>query len=525
MRTNRVRYVTWNLCLVVAAICGTSFAGRFQDYTAKYKKPTKPVDLQVASYFGTAGTEWLVGGGFLPDGTVVLVGNTMGPTFQFKDGPVPTVVGKDGAGPAGELKAIPSWKEGKGTPFVALFSPSTKKIKAVARLPWGSGTATDAVVDPKGDIYIGGAAGSTLSSVAAVKDVTADDPDRNGTAFVLKMSAAMQPQWVRTFADPSKGVLLRFDAARNLIAEGGWVYVFKSDGSVDHVAKIRKVSKWARGVSPVDQGFALGSDRNTHTGREPWRQPFLEIYDNACVQKFDYYRWPPKLVGTDKYRLVSDSSLRYFYYDDKGLLYAVGWSDGGNTVFERQPTNLDVNVQAGGLGFSTWGAGVGSFTHIMKIDTTKGQTLSKTIWCGFLKSKDKPNGAGINMIREATDGSIALAGGSAFGLIQTGDAIHPYPDDPGGPYVAILDKDMSTIRFSSTLVATGKVPIREATEWNCVASVVNGRHKLLYVCGAIEKQTCYGPECPAPGKNPMQPLFAGGLADGYFLVFDLGPAK
>jgi hypothetical protein len=321
-----------------------------------------------------------------------------------------------------------------------------------------------------------------------------------------------------------KGVMLRFDKAGNLNAEAGWVYVFRPDGTLDRAAKIRKVKDWARGVNPVDQSFVLGGDHNTSTGREPWRQPFLEIYDKDGQKKFDYYRWDPKLVGTDKYRLVSDSDFRYFHFDDSGMLYAVGWSDGGNTVFERQPTSLDKPVAASGLGFSTWGANAGSFAHIMKIDTVAGETRNKTVWCGFLKGKEKPSGAGIEHLRVATDGSVVLAGGSAFGLIQTGDALHPFPDDPGGPYVAVLDRELSSIRFSSTIVAAGKVPIREGEKWNTASVVVNGRHKLLFVSGAIAKEGCYAEPRPAPTRNGVQETFAGGLADGYFILMDLGPA-
>ena len=502
---------------------GTAVAGRFADYTAKYKNPEKPVSVERASYLGGAGTEWLVGGGFLPDGTVVLVGNSLGPDLQLVGAPAATVVGRDGA-PPGALKAIPAWNQGKAAPFIAWLNPADGTVKAVARWPWQSGTVTDARTDAGGALYVAGVAGTNLNSVAAVKDVSAE-PVAGALAFVARLSGTTgKPLWICTFAYPMKGVMLRFDKTGNLNAEAGWVYVFRPDGTLDRAAKIRKVKDWARGVNPVDQSFVLGGDHNTSTGREPWRQPFLEIYDKDGQKKFDYYRWDPKLVGTDKYRLVSDSDFRYFHFDDSGMLYAVGWSDGGNTVFERQPTSLDKPVAASGLGFSTWGANAGSFAHIMKIDTVAGETRNKTVWCGFLKGKEKPSGAGIEHLRVATDGSVVLAGGSAFGLIQTGDALHPFPDDPGGPYVAVLDRELSSIRFSSTIVAAGKVPIREGEKWNTASAVVNGRHKLLFVSGAIAKEGCYAEPRPAPTRNGVQETSAGGLADGYFILMDLGPA-
>jgi hypothetical protein len=53
---------------------------------------------------------------------------------------------------------------------------------------------------------------------------------------------------------------------------------------------------------------------------------------------------------------------------------------------------------------------------------------------------------------------------------------------------------------------------------------VNGRHKLLFVSGAIAKEGCYAEPRPAPTRNGVQETFAGGLADGYFILMDLGPA-
>jgi hypothetical protein len=61
-------------------------------------------------------------------------------------------------------------------------------------------------------------------------------------------------------------------------------------------------------------------------------------------------------------------------------------------VFERQPLDLDKSVNKQGFGFSTWGAGVGSFAHILLIDTNTFATVSKTLWTGYLTGKNKPSG-------------------------------------------------------------------------------------------------------------------------------------
>src|SRR4051794_30237563 len=54
-------------------------------------------DVLAATYVGGKGHEWLVGGGFQPDGTVVLTGNVLGPVLELA---VPVqVLGEDRPAP------------------------------------------------------------------------------------------------------------------------------------------------------------------------------------------------------------------------------------------------------------------------------------------------------------------------------------------------------------------------------------------------------------------------------------------
>ena len=152
--------------------------------------------------------------------------------------------------------------------------------------------------------------------------------------------------------------------------------------------------------------------------------------------------------------------------------------------------------------------------------------LNQTLWCGFLGGRDKPNSVMVNIIRTGTDGSVLLGGASAFGLIQTGNALHPYPERPGGTYIAVLKNDLSSIRFSSSMMACGKVSQNDdGAKWNIVSGTVNGRHKALYLTSAIEKEGAYADPCPAPTRNALQETLAGGNCDGYFVLIDLGPVQ
>lgn len=526
MRTRTAQFTVAALLLTGLAL--DAQAGRFENYTKANQTPAKPVGSVIASYLGGSGTEWLVGGGFQADGTIVLVGTTLGPKFATA-GTEADVLGTDKATapeytPKKDRRGrpvAPGFAHTDGAPFVVLLSADAQKITRAVRLPWGWGSATDACVDAKGNIYIAGVTGKQI------------DPANGGSstakqAFVMQLSPdARKSPWTRTFDDPGKGPTVRMTPEGLIQASGAHTVRYNTEGKIVETSKTHKVNNWQRAVSPVDMTYALGFDRNKHTGREPWRQPTLSIGSKPGpidqAEMTNYYGWDPKLVGTDKYRLVSDSSFRHLYYDDKGMLWAIGWSDGGNTVLERQPKDLDAQLPYKGLGFSSWGAGVLSLSHIIKIDPKTGKVLNKTLWCGYLTSKESPSSASVKQIGVAPDGSVILAGGSGFGLIQTGDAL--FEGRPGGPYVAVLDKDLSSIRFSSTLPATGFAQIRSNENWDIATGTVNGRAKALVLTGAIAEKGHYDKPQPAPSRKPVQPKFGGGATDGYFVLIDLGPAK
>ncbi len=519
------------LVLTVSVAVHVSHAGRFEDYTAKYENPPRPVESVTASYLGGSGTEWLVGGGFLPDGTIVLVGTTLGPKFDIANADKQAVLGKDTPAQAAHEPGknrkgqtiMPGCKTAGGTPFVVWLSPDAQTIKRAVRLPWATGTATDALVDEKGNIYIAGRAGENLARAGEVKNISAEDGEK--TAFVAQLDPhGKTVRGIRTFADPGKGPMVRLTPKGLLQIIGGWTYRLGPKGDREAFARTHKVNNWVRGVSPVDMSYSLGYDRNTHTGREPWRQPTLSIGTKAApiseAGMTNYYGWDPKRVGSDKYRLVSDSSFRHLWYDDEGMLWAIGWSDGGNTCLERQPDDLDTKVGHKGLGFSSWGAGVMSLSHILKINPKTGKVLNKTLWCGFLKGRKAPSSANVEQINVAPDGSVVIAGASAFGLIQTGDSL--FKGNPGGPYIAVLSKDLSSIRFSSSMPAAGVNKVREETRWDIVTAKVKGRSKVIVLGGAVARKGHYDEPGPAPTRKPVQKDFGGGLMDGHFTAIDLG---
>ncbi|MGA2502095.1 MAG: hypothetical protein ABSH20_30495, partial [Tepidisphaeraceae bacterium] len=140
-------------------------------------------EVIVASFLGGKNTDWLCGGGFQPDGTVVVAGDCLGPELGLA---IPeTVIGTDLPRP-GEYKPVPmldrgkpktdkdgkpvfekpGWRHANATGFVVRLSGDLKRILSVARLPWASGAITTAAVDPKdGSVYIAGRAGDEIAKL------------------------------------------------------------------------------------------------------------------------------------------------------------------------------------------------------------------------------------------------------------------------------------------------------------------------------------------------------------------------
>ena len=221
-------------------------------------------------------------------------------------------------------------------------------------------------------------------------------------------------------------------------------------------------------------------------------------------------------------RLVSDSAVRGVRFDSDGSLLLYAWSDGGNSVMYREPNDIrTMSKKMNGLGMSAYGAGVLSCAYLIRIETKNYKIIGGTLWLAYLP-KNKPNSIWINTLAETADGSIAIAGHSAYGLIQTGNAIGAC--DPTGPYVAILSKDCASLRFSSAMPACGRVEIAEGQRWGIASGIVGGRTKTLMLGSALESEEIGGKTCPAPAVHPLQARFGGGHSDGYLLLLDLGPA-
>lgn len=531
------------LGLLLATTAGSSAASRFEDYTSKFAKTPDQAQVLASSYLGSPGTEWLTAGGFQPDGTVVLAGVALGPDLNLgvktvvlgRDQPIqPPVrqVKKNSKGqPELDKSGQPKyetlgWTHENATAFIVRLSEDLKQIKTATRLGWKCGGLTGAAVDREGNIYICGPATEGITSLGG--DVQALPVPDNGMTkgaashtYLAKLSPdATRILWVRHFQGFSGAPDIDVDDKGQIKFQGPDLRTF--DGSGRQLSQVTVPGGLGGrvAVNPKDGTYARGGEHHWSTGREPWRCPTLNIYKPDGTLLYELYNWGGPFVGLNNLRLVSDSAIRGVRYDDEGNLIIHAWSDGGNSVMYREPNDIrTASKKMNGLGFSAWGAGVLSCAYLIKIDTQNYRVAGGTLWVAYLRDKNKPNSITINSLGFAKDGSICIGGGSAWGLIQTGNAL---ATEPGGNYVAILNPDCTSLRFSSAMPATGQTEINDGARWGIISGKLRNKTVALFLSGAVEKENTYGGELGAPLAGSRQSAFAGGLTDGHVVMLSLG---
>lgn len=523
-------------------------AGRFDSFTARFAKTPDQAAVVAATLVGGAGTEWLCGGGFAPDGTVVTAGTCLGPSLEI--GGVRTVVlGTDNpAPPAPQQKPVTdrsgrpqldkdgkprlepfSWRHENATGFVVRLSPDARKVLSVTRLPWKSAAITSAAVDAEGCIYIAGpysdgAALRSITSDARAQTAGAEGADKASCqrVYLAKLApAADKALWVRMMEGASACPRVRIDKAGRVIFTGPDYRIFKSDGSVELAKAVPGGLEGHVAVNPVDGTYARGGEHHWPTGREPWRCPTLNIFRPDGQLLYQLYDWGGPYVGLDNLRLVSDTAIRGVMYDDEGNLIIHAWSDGGNSVAVMQPNDIrrPHGAFARGLKMDLSGANVLSAAYILRIETANYKVVDGTVWVAYHPTTTKPNSIWIEAFALAADGSMCIAGRSASGLIRTGNAIGG--GQPAGPYVAVLSRRFDSLRFCSNLPGCGKTQVWGDEEWGIASGMVGGKARVMFLSGAVAKEAIYDEELAPPAVNPAQAGFGGGHTDGHIVVLEL----
>ena len=544
------RYLPALLVLGLIGASGPACAScRFEGYTAKAAKGRK-IKPQAATFLGSKCAEEFVSVGAQPDGTVVALGNLWGPDLppnlnpkvigegewyevtEYVDGEA-TIQGEDGVPKPAPLDARYPNKAG----LIVRYSPDLQKILGAVRFDWGVASVESGLVAADGGIIVHGRAtehfGRFARQAGAYHEHPKPDDPRTGRftyqgryfpgdVYVARLSPdAGKLEWVWLLKGHRETGTLRFGPNGSVVFQCFGFKHISADGRNLGETQLQGSGQRVRflDVSPKDGTIVRGGDTCTGTGREPWRKPLFYGYDLQGKWLWSIYDWPPGLVGHDDFRLVSDSAVRVGTFDHDGNFIFYGWSDGGNTVFTRNPIDLEKGVPKQGFGMSLWGAGVGSFCHLVRLRSTDFDVLAWTVWVSYLMpddktGKDQPNGLRVNAIWPVSDGSVALTGDAGTWMIQTPDPWfrHPkfdkkeYASGGRGPFVAVFNRDFSHLFFSRT--APG-------CEMRAMCETPGG---LVFAGRSVGTDRDDRPT-PTPVLNALQKDF-GGRFDAYLLLLE-----
>ncbi|MGD0896207.1 MAG: hypothetical protein ABR915_00140 [Thermoguttaceae bacterium] len=472
-----------------------------------------------ATFFGGKGYEEFVAAGELADGTLVAIGNAWGPEFPVV--PPSAVLGKgvhQGLKPDRDEKGrlVPVNDDPDCAGFWVLYEPGLKAIKKVVKFDWGVAQVRTGAVAPDGKslVLTGRAtpAFRALTEKAGPGQVQREPSSGGADVYVVKLDAATGTfawAWIfegaaaapaNLWLDKAGGVYFDLKGLRRIAADGKEVKLVNA-----------KTGKWL-GIDLEDGGAYFGGDRNTHTRREPWRQPYLYKYSATGERLWKLWEFDPKDMGSDHAGLEADSSVRDVDTMSNGNLVVAGWSDGANSVFWKQATDWKRNCPLGGFLWPWYPSGANSLGHLTVVNPKTLETILHSWWCAVLPSTNaKANRIKTARISRATvlrGDAVAFTGSAGTGLIQTPNSFWKPSGtnyDYGGETLGVWDKEFKNLMFSSYLPGCENVRVF-ATKKGLLCVSRSG--------GTDGKE----PPTPSPSLKTLQPF--GGATDGNIICLE-----
>jgi hypothetical protein len=297
------------------------------------------------------------------------------------------------------------------------------------------------------------------------------NPDGKGFSWIWTMEQHRDPP-TRLYEGKGGEVVFRQTTG---------LWRISSDGSKLRDYKgtpLEKKQTYLKGIGDLDGSVIVGGTWMSSTGREPYKQPWMQVYDSEGNHHASYYGMTGPLVGHDDFRLVSDSSVGMMIQTPNGRYAMAGWSDGGNTVFSKHPIDIESPAAGTGLPISIWGAGALSACSLVTFDPRDPAKASSSIWLSMLQWV--PNSIYVKGLQSMQDGSLVLFGDSGSFLIQTTQkhcrATHHYAMTGGKPgplplkyrfaengwpvyqglggagnYLAVLSPELDALQWSSIM--------------------------------------------------------------------------
>jgi len=415
------------------------------------------------------------------------------------------------------------WLQEEATGFMAVFSPDLRKIHRFVRFPRGAGSITAAVLGKDGHVYIAGSATERISGIPGRHEMVTvgeDDGGKSSTAgchhtYLAKLAPDLSRViWVCENKGWSIAPQLTLMQNGNIGMNGPGLLWYSPEGKVIHTLTVGKVDILSGVViNPLNGENPRIGDWMSPTGREPYRTPRLYIRDRDGKTVMELYAWRGPFSGIDAmdaWHLVADSATRTAVYDAHGNLYISTWSHGGNNVMTRFPYDIERRTP-NGLGVNVT-SGMASTFCLLKLSPEFDVVAATVV-----------GSSGIGQKSVCVDDCVVTWGGGNYSRLTANTL-----SDVGGRRLGILSPRFRYYRFLSDLPAVGgRVAVGgcydRPASWGFVSGKIGDRPMLLCLSGAIPYDTMGDNQVrvDCPTRNPVQDGYAGGLMDGYAILFDL----
>lgn len=426
-----------------------------------------PARLLCASPYGGKGIEEIVGAAILPDGSAVLAGN----------------------------RNLTKLRKGRGQGFLLRLKLQGRQVTSPGPVNV-AGHVDRMKLAPSG-------------SICLLVDSSAVFSYRPGT---WRPTKRLRVRGITDFGVDEGGELVVLHGRNMTRFDAGWsrrkwtaawhAYGGSRPGGMAVCAKT--------GVAAV-VGYGM-----THTGREPWKDPYAYGFDRAGKQVWKL--WDPRPSRQVSSRqggngLMADTTGKLARARGDGKVYLGLYADGGNSVCTRDPADpnrpIDPAVFAGvhqrgpGHGFK----GASKTSVAFRVDAATGKIEKGTWMCAWL-SPQRANGLGMDDLTADAAGRVYIVGSSASGCPTKKPWFYDATAYRGGGFLSVFDGGFGMLQSG----------FFQQTDVRCVAA---GSGYVLI--GGQTKPNPKDPDHPLQVHRPIQADLGGGEADAYFAVFETGP--
>jgi hypothetical protein len=191
----------------------------------------------------------------------------------------------------------------------------------------------------------------------------------------------------------------------------------------------------------------------THTGHEPWKDPYARAYDRTSKRLWTLWNNPPKEQAAGKYGgtgLMADGTGQAVCATTDGDFMITIYHDGGNAVTTKDPLDarksLDKALFAGSFQDGPgWGMkGAINTSVCFRVDAETGTLIKGTWMCAWINNHRQANTLRMENCASDASGNTYVVGASASGLPLQTPWFSPRPDEySGGGFLALFDRELA----------------------------------------------------------------------------------